>query len=177
MEPRFSRTLDYWGFNNEGRTTAATMKRIYANPGLKIVFMLYLINDLGNSGIICFLLRRVYYSWAIRYGIGLPLSTMVGRRLRIFHWGNVFINSKSVIGNDVTLMQGVTIGNTMKSDRCPVISDHVFVGAGAMIIGDVFLAKGVRVGANSVVTRSCNIDGATLVGVPANLVQSTPTTC
>lgn len=114
------------------------------------------------------MLRRIYGLWRIKYGIDLPLSTNVGRRLRIFHYGNIFINCKAVLCDDVSIMHGCTIGNSMSSDACPFISSGVFLGAGSKVIGDVFIAEGVKVGANAVVVKSCRNVGATLVGVPAH---------
>jgi serine O-acetyltransferase len=106
-----------------------------------------------------------------KYGIYLPLDLTFGNNLRIFHWGGVIINPNAKIGNNVTVMQGVTIGNNMKNSKCPVISDNVFIGAGAKVIGDVFVAKGVRIGANAVVTKSIYQENITVVGIPARNIK------
>ena len=147
------------------------IKRLVQNPGMHFVFLFYLINDLGNKGALCFLLRRIYYSWQIKYGISIQLNTEIGKRLSILHFGNIIINPKSKIGDCVTLMQGVTVGSSMRLDLCPSISDRCLLGAGSKVIGDVFLAPEIKVGANAVVTRSCCTVGATLVGVPAREIN------
>jgi serine O-acetyltransferase len=68
-------------------------------------------------------------------------------------------------------MHGVTIGNIMRDNKCPIISDGVFIGAGAKIIGDVFLAKKVKVGANAVVTKSIDKVDVTVIGIPAYILH------
>lgn len=103
------------------------------------------------------------------FGIGLPKSARVGPGLRIWHFGNIFIHTKVVIGSHCTLRQGVTIGNRYNDDRVPVIGDNVEFGAYAQVLGDVRIGNNCKIGAMSLVL--CDVpDGATAIGIPARVV-------
>jgi serine O-acetyltransferase len=83
----------------------------------------------------------------------------------------VVIGETSVIGNDVTIYHGVTLGGMGSPDgagkkRHPTLEDKVMVGAGAQVLGDITLHEGACVGANSVVTSDVPA-GTTVVGNPA----------
>ncbi|MCO4605885.1 Serine acetyltransferase [Streptococcus infantarius subsp. infantarius] len=62
------------------------------------------------------------------------------------------------------------IGNSGSEKQAPIIGNNVDIGVGAKIIGDVKIADNITIGANAVVTKSCTIEGATLVGVPAKVM-------
>lgn len=97
------------------------------------------------------LLYKVLAEWVL--GIELPPSTTVGPRLKIFHGVGLVVNPGSIIGSDVTLRHGVTIGNVSKSSGCPVIGDDVEVGAGAVIVGSIHVGVGSHIGANVVLSE------------------------
>ena len=103
-------------------------------------------------------------------GISLPLEAQIGPGLRIHHFGNIFINSNTVIGSNCTLRQGVTIGNRVEDGPSPVIEDDVEFGAYAQAFGGIRIASGAKIGAMSVVL--CDIPtGATAVGIPARIIK------
>jgi len=81
------------------------------------------------------------------------------------------IGETSVVGDDVTLYQGVTLGGTGKEQgkRHPTIEDNVVVGGGAKILGNITVGKNCRIGAGSVVLRSVPPD-STVVGVPGHII-------
>jgi serine O-acetyltransferase len=88
------------------------------------------------------------------------------------HPYGVVISAQSVIGNRVTIMQQVTIGDVEQGESvAPVIGDDVYIGAGARVMGDVRIGDGATIGANAVVTRDIP-PGATVVG--ANRILPTP---
>lgn len=102
-------------------------------------------------------------------GISLPKSCEIGRGLRIWHFGCIFINDASVIGENCTLRQGVTIGNRHEDGACPTLGDNVELGAFAQILGGVKIGSGARIGAMAVVLTDVP-DGATAVGQPARII-------
>jgi serine O-acetyltransferase len=102
-------------------------------------------------------------------GISLPLGAQIGPGLRIYHFGNIFINSNTVIGRNCTLRQGVTIGNRADDGPSPVIEDDVDFGAYAQVIGGIRISKGAKIGAMSVVLSDVPA-GATAVGIPARII-------
>lgn len=102
------------------------------------------------------------------YGIELPYSARVGRRVVIEHQGGIVVHGNAEIGDGTILRQGVTLGNR-RLDRpmaAPKIGKHVNIGAGAQILGDVVVGDHATIGANAVVTRDVR-PGATVGGVPA----------
>ena len=83
----------------------------------------------------------------------------------------VVIGETSVIGDDVTLYQGVTLGGTgkEKGKRHPTIGNGVVIGAGASVLGNIRVGDNSRVGAGSVVLRDVP-DNSTIVGVPGHVI-------
>jgi serine O-acetyltransferase len=84
----------------------------------------------------------------------------------------VVIGETSIIGDDVTLYHGVTLGgvNLQKGKRHPTLGNKVVVGAGAKILGAIEIGDGSRIGANAVVVRSVPSE-AVVVGVPGQIVK------
>jgi serine O-acetyltransferase len=104
-------------------------------------------------------------------GIEIHPGARIGRRLFIDHGMGVVIGETAIIGDDVTLYQGVTLGGTGKGEgkRHPTLRNHVFVGNNANILGNIVIGENSRVGAGSVVVRDVPPD-STVVGVPAHIV-------
>jgi serine O-acetyltransferase len=108
-------------------------------------------------------------------GIEIHPGARIGRRLFIDHGMGVVIGETAEIGDDVTLYHGVTLGGVSwnKGKRHPTLGNNVVVGAGAKILGPFKVGDGARVGSNSVVVREVP-PGATVVGIPARIVQEAP---
>ncbi len=107
------------------------------------------------------------------WGINLPRTTRLGRRVRIWHNGSIFLNARS-IGNDVQIRHDTTMGSvrikeSAQSEQLPVIEDGADIGSGACVLGGITLGRGAMVGANSVVLQSVP-PGATVFGVPARIM-------
>lgn len=104
-------------------------------------------------------------------GVDIHPGASLGRRLFIDHASGVVIGETAMVGNDVTLYQGVTLGGTGKDKgkRHPTLCDNVFVGNNANILGNITIGANSRVGAGSVVLADVPPD-STVVGVPGHLV-------
>ena len=104
-------------------------------------------------------------------GIEIHPGAQIGCRLFIDHGMAVVIGETTIVGDDVTLYQGVTLGGTgkEKGKRHPTIGNGVVIGAGAKILGNISVGNNCRVGAGSVVLRSIP-DNSTIVGVPGHIV-------
>lgn len=92
---------------------------------------------------------KITTEWIL--GIEIPVRTQIGPGLRLRHGIGVVINPASVIGADVMIRQGVTIGNRFADDDVPTIGDGVEIGAGAIIIGACRIGDGARIAAGAVV--------------------------
>ncbi len=106
-------------------------------------------------------------------GIEIPPGATIGRRFFIDHGRGVVIGETAVIGDDVTLYHGVTLGGTSwnKGKRHPTLEDGVVVGAGAKVLGPIVISAGAKVGSNAVVTKPVPV-GATAVGNPARIIDN-----
>ena len=104
-------------------------------------------------------------------GVDIHPGATIGRRLFIDHATGVVIGETALVGNDVTLDQGVTLGGTGKGHgkRHPTLRDNVFVGNNANILGNITIGANSRVGAGSVVLADVP-PNSTVVGVPAHIV-------
>jgi serine O-acetyltransferase len=104
-------------------------------------------------------------------GVEIHPGALLGRRLFIDHATGVVIGETAIVGSDVTMYQGVTLGGTGKGHgkRHPTICDNVFIGNNANILGNVSVGKNSRVGAGSVVLNDVP-PNSTVVGVPAHIV-------
>lgn len=101
-------------------------------------------------------------------GIMLPEGAAIGQRLTIEHFGSIILNGHTVIGDDCTIRQGVTIGNRHKHEptASPRIGNRVDIGAGAKILGAVTIGDDSAIGANCVVIKDVPANHVA-VGVPA----------
>lgn len=104
-------------------------------------------------------------------GIEIHPGATLGRRVFIDHGAGVVVGETAVVGNDVTLYQGVTLGGTghERGKRHPTLRDCVFVGSNAQILGNIVIGENSRVGAGSVVLRDVP-PNSTVVGVPAHII-------
>ncbi len=103
-------------------------------------------------------------------GIEIHPAAMLGPGLFIDHGMGVVIGETSEVGENVTLLQGVTLGGTSlrREKRHPTLGNNVVVGAGAKIIGAIRIGEGSRIGAGSVVVREVP-PNSVVVGVPGRV--------
>lgn len=111
------------------------------------------------------------------YGIELPHSTIIGRRLWIAHQSGIVIHPEAVIGDDCLIRQGVTIGRASNvgggvNSRAPRLGNRVKVGAGAVIMGGITIGDDVVIGPNAVVMT--NIPDGSIVAAPQARVFAPP---
>jgi len=104
-------------------------------------------------------------------GIEIHPGAELGRRLFIDHGMGTVIGETAVVGDDVTLYQGVTLGGTgkEKGKRHPTLGNNISVGSGAKLLGNITIGDNCRVGAGSVVLRNVPAN-STIVGVPGHIV-------
>jgi serine O-acetyltransferase len=104
-------------------------------------------------------------------GIEIHPGAEIGRRLFIDHGMGTVIGETAIVGDDVTLYQGVTLGGTgkEKGKRHPTLGNNISIGSGAKLLGNITIGDNVRVGAGSVVLRNVPAN-STIVGVPGHIV-------
>lgn len=112
------------------------------------------------------ILARMFSNWSrFLTGIEIHPGAKIGRRVVIDHGMGVVIGETAILGDDVLIYHGVTLGGKENSaiDRHPIIGSHVVIGAGAKIIGRISIGDYCYVGANAVVTKDVPA-GSTVVG-------------
>lgn len=119
------------------------------------------------------LYRALYRGVRNFYGIELPYSVRLGRRVKIEHQSGIVIHGGAVIGDDCILRQDVTLGNRSLSrpSEAPRLGNRVSVGAGAKILGPVVIGDEAQIGANAVVQLDVPA-GALAIGVPARIAKT-----
>ena len=118
------------------------------------------------------LIARLLSQWArLLTGIEIHPGATIGRRVFIDHGAGVVIGETAIVGDDVTLYQGVTLGGTghERGKRHPTLREGVFVGSNAQVLGNICIGENSRVGAGSVVLRDVP-PNSTVVGVPGHIV-------
>lgn len=105
-------------------------------------------------------------------GIEIHPGARIGRGLFIDHGNGVVIGETAIIGDNVLLYQGVTLGGTgkEKGKRHPTIGNNVVIGAGAKVLGNITAGDNSYIGANAVVVRDVP-PNSTVVGVPGRITQ------
>lgn len=142
-------------------------------PGVRAMFWFrvasFFYQKLKLKTFACFIM----YVVRRRTGIEIHPAAKIGKRLFIDHGTGVVIGETTIIGDDCTIYQGVTLGATGKDHtykRHPTIRNRVMIGAGAKILGNIEIGNDVKIGANAVVLNSVS-DRQTVVGVKAKIVQ------
>jgi len=97
----------------------------------------------------------------------------IGRRVFLDHAFGVVIGETAIVGDDVLIYQGVTLGGVSLDrgvKRHPTIGNHTVIGSGAKVLGDITIGENCRIGSNSVVVKSIPND-STAVGLPARIID------
>ena len=106
-------------------------------------------------------------------GVEIHPGAQLGRGIFIDHGMGVVIGETTVLGNNVTLFQGVTLGGTGKErgKRHPTVGNNVVIGTGAKVLGNITVGDNATIGANAVAIRDVPAE-ATVVGVPGRIVKT-----
>jgi len=139
-------------------------------PGLHAVWAHHLSHWLWLHGM-RFLARLNSQFARLFTGIEIHPGAEIGQRLFIDHGMGTVIGETAVVGDDVTMYQGVTLGGTgkEKGKRHPTLGNKISIGSGAKLLGNITIGDNCRVGAGSVVLRNVP-SNSTIVGVPGHIV-------
>lgn len=137
-------------------------------PGFRFMFWYRLANQRPKNLAYKLIIRKLSY----KFGIQIPIGTKIGRGFYIGHYNCIVINNTAVIGDNVNISHGVTIGQINVGDKmgAPEIGNNVYIGPGAKIIGNIKIGNNVAIGANAVVVD--NVDDNCIVGgIPAKVIS------
>ena len=141
------------------------------SPGIKALSRHYIEHKLWNSGH-KFLAVRMSYKTRKKTGIEIHPGAKFGRRTMIDHGMGIVIGETTIIGDDVSIFHGVTLGGTTSArdrKRHPTIKNGVLIGASSIILGDISIGDHAKIGANSVVLEDIP-PYSTAVGSPAKVI-------
>ena len=153
--------------------THSGFELFWTSPGLHAIWCYRLAHLLWKAK--RRILARVLSNWAkFLTAIEIHPGAQIGKRLVIDHGVGVVIGETAVIGDDVLIYHGVTLGGKTLDPvkRHPTVGDRVILGAGSKLIGNITIGNDCRVGANAVVTKDMPA-GTVAVGVNARLVNLT----
>ena len=144
---------------------------VFLYPSFKVILRYRLAHKLYLKGHY-FWARWISQRAARKTGIEIHPGATIGKGLFIDHGSGVIIGETAVIGDNVTLYQGVTLGGTgkEKGKRHPTLEDNVMVSAGAKILGSFTIGENSKIGAGSVVLEEVP-PNCTVVGVPGRIVR------
>jgi len=149
----------------------STIEILTTYPGVRAILMHRLAHWLWRRKF-RWLARMVSEIGRFFNGIEIHPGAQIGKRFFIDHGEGVVIGETTIIGDDCSLFQGVTLGGTgkEKGKRHPTLGNGVVIGAGAKILGNIKIGDNVRIGAGSVVVKSVP-PNCTVVGVPGRIVK------
>ena len=140
-------------------------------PGLHAVWI-YRISHIFYKLKLFLMARMINYVGRMLTGVDIHPGATIGKRLFIDHGQGVVIGETAIIGNDVVIFHGATLGGTGKDKgkRHPTIGNNVIIGCGAKVLGNITIGDNAKIGANAVVLKDIPAN-ATAVGVPAKIVK------
>ncbi|MBC7265815.1 MAG: serine O-acetyltransferase [Coriobacteriia bacterium] len=148
----------------------STLSALTNYPGLWAVWWHRVAHRLHRAGLV-WLARRI--SQVVRHYTGIEIhpGATIGEGFFIDHGMGVVIGETTIIGNNVTMYQGVTLGGTGKEHgkRHPTIQDNVVIGVGATVLGNITVGSHSKIGAGAVVIQDVP-SNCTVVGVPGRIV-------
>ena len=149
----------------------SSLEIFFLYPGLRAVRMHRRANFFYRHGH-KFIARYMSQKAVRKTGIEIHPAATIGKRLFIDHGTGVVIGETAVIGDDVTIYQGVTLGGTGHDTgkRHPTIGNGVLIGSGAKVLGPFKVGDNSRIAAGAVVLNEIPPD-STAVGVPARVVR------
>lgn len=144
---------------------------VFLYPSFKVMLHYRLAHKLYN-GRHYFLARWVSQRGVRKTGIEIHPGAQIGKGFFIDHGNGVIIGETAIIGDNVTMYQGVTLGGTGKEHgkRHPTIGNNVMISAGAKVLGSFKIGDNSKIGAGSVVLEEVP-PGSTVVGVPGRVVK------
>ena len=139
-------------------------------PSFKVMIYYHISHRLYLKGHF-FLARYLCERAKRKTGIEIHPGATIGDDFFIDHGSGVVIGETTIIGNNVTIYHGVTLGGTSlnKIKRHPTVMDNVMIGSGAKILGNITIGSNTKIGANAVVTKDIPNDSV-VVGVPGKCI-------
>lgn len=171
MEKMKSSAFDKDLFRYYGDQKVTLLKRLFFPPQVRY---LYFFRKASASKT---LLAKLYYKLMLRHlenvsHIQIPIGTQIGEGLYIGHHGFVIVNPKAVLGRNINIAAGVTIGQTNrgKNKGAPCIADNCWIGTNAIIVGNVRIGADVLIAPGAYVNFDVP-DHSVVIGNPGKIIH------
>lgn len=137
-----------------------------------IRLLIYFFYKTKASSPVIYLPSRFFFKFlCIFVGVDIHWSTNIGKGLKMHHGFGIVIHKNAILGENVTIRNGVVIGVKQKGlDDAPTIGDNVDLGAQSIILGKIKIANNAVIGAGAVITKNVNSDEV-WVGNPARKIK------
>ena len=143
------------------------------SPGFRYTYLLRKCKFYHERGSAKFWVYRLLIErYKYKYGFGIPYSCSIGKGFFIGHFGQVFINPRVKIGDNVNIAPGITLGNVSRGDKigAPQIGDRVWIGTKAIIVGNIKIENGALIGPGAYVNFDVP-ENAVVIGNPGKIVS------
>ena len=151
------------------------LKRLLFNASFKITFWYRVCGYFKSKKSLFF--KFIYHISYIIYkhnqyltGIQLPVTTQIGKGLTFAHFSNIVIASTAIMGDNIIIYNGVTVGTVHGHKGAPTIGNNVVLYTGCKVLGNITIGSNVVIGANAVVTKDIP-DYSVAVGIPAKVIS------
>lgn len=146
-------------------------------PGFRYSFFLrkaqyYWLKRGALNRLIYFLFKIFLNHYRFRYGFDFSVRTQIGPGLYLGHFGRVTVNPKAILGSNINLSPGVTIGETYRGRKAgvPVIGDGVWIGTNAVVVGGISVGRNVLVAPNTFLNFDVP-ENSVVTGNPASIIS------
>ncbi len=174
MKILFQMQKDFESYYKKSPSIPELIYAFFAIPGIRASSLYRIGNFFWYKGNRC--IAKIFVRFIRSFGgIEIGISAKIGGGIMFPHASGIVIGTRCVIGENCTIMQGVTLGqsnSTKASDEeviQPVLGNNVYVGAGAKVLGKIFIGDNAVIGANAVVLKDVPPDHVA-VGVPARIL-------
>jgi len=159
--------------DNTNQISLRIFFRCILSQGFQAIIVYRVFNWLYKKGIPTQPFRFVIERFIeIMTGISIPACCTIGKGFRIHHFGGIIFHPSVIIGDNVTIYHGVTIGDKGGYGKAAKIGNNVLLGAGCKIIGEIEIGDHCIIGANAVVTKSVEANCIVKIGPPVLLQKN-----
>lgn len=157
----FNREYSFW-----------TFLRCLRVPGFRYMFFLRKASKARVKSITWIFYKILLRRYSYKFGYQIPFNAIIGEGFYIGHQGNVIINEKAVIGKNCNIAPGVTIGQTVRGEKCgvPVIGDFVWMGTNSIIVGGIKIGNDVLIAPGAFVNFDVP-DHSIVIGNPGKIIS------
>lgn len=145
--------------------------RTYFSKSAFRYILIYRIANYCDNIILKFFFRLCLLNLSIKYGYQLNANVSIGKGLYIGHRGSVVVNGEAIIGDNVNLAHGITIGYEPRGERkgAPTIGNKVWIGTNAVIVGKITIGDNVLIAPNTFINKDIPANSI-VIGSPAKII-------